>query len=458
MRGRVAKEAVLTRMRTSSLPALSLPALVLLAVVMLAGCGGGATSTSTPSSSTAPNASPSAAHEASSAHAVATHPLAPSGSAVAFVARTPISKSSYAHWQTVERALGAKGSTSHQTLGFLITSAWVLAEAASQGVSVSSAEVNSRLTQLEHQSFPQAGSLQKFLARSHETEADLLKRVRVELLESRIAAKITAGKSATQRKTILASYQLTFQRRWKSRTTCETGYLMEDCSEYRGAPEHLATNASSNSSTASGSTHSSGSPSAHSGSSSSSGSPSTGSGSSASGSAGSGSSASSSANATGEVYSSPGSMSISSSAFERNGAIPSQYTCDGANITPPLEWQNVPAKAATLVLFIIDDTSTGPASGIRWVVGDISPTAKGVAAGKTPEGGIVGSDTQGQSGYGGICPPHGKTSTIEFVLYALSKKIPLSPGFLPSVAEREYGAGNDLLGEAATTYAVYHRP
>jgi phosphatidylethanolamine-binding protein (PEBP) family uncharacterized protein len=151
-------------------------------------------------------------------------------------------------------------------------------------------------------------------------------------------------------------------------------------------------------------------------------------------------------------------MAITSPAFVSNGAIPAQYTCDGANISPPLQWQNVPSKAAALVLFIIDDNPTGPASGIRWIVGDIDPSSKGVAAGKTPPGGIVGSDTQNHAGYGGICPARGKTSTIEFVLYALKKKIPLSPGFQPSVAEREYGPGKLLMGSAAVSYAVYHRP
>jgi Raf kinase inhibitor-like YbhB/YbcL family protein len=150
-------------------------------------------------------------------------------------------------------------------------------------------------------------------------------------------------------------------------------------------------------------------------------------------------------------------MAITSSAFERGGALPKQYTCDGANISPPLEWQNVPAKAAALVLIMIDDSSTGPASGIRWFVGDINPGSKGVAAGQTPEGGIVGSDTQGKSGYGGICPAKGKTSTIEFEMYALSKKIPLTPGFSPSLAESEYGQGKLLMGEAAVTYATYTR-
>jgi phosphatidylethanolamine-binding protein (PEBP) family uncharacterized protein len=116
----------------------------------------------------------------------------------------------------------------------------------------------------------------------------------------------------------------------------------------------------------------------------------------------------------------------------------------------------VPAKAAALVLLIVD-TTAGPASGVRWVVGDINPSSHGVAAGATPEGGIVGSDSQGRSGYGGICPARGRTSTIQFVLYALSKKIPLSPGFQPATAEQEYNAGELVLSQAAISYATYRR-
>jgi Raf kinase inhibitor-like YbhB/YbcL family protein len=160
----------------------------------------------------------------------------------------------------------------------------------------------------------------------------------------------------------------------------------------------------------------------------------------------------------------PGEMAMTSPAFELNTPIPSQYTCDGANISPPLQWTGVPAGAAALILFVIDDETNRPNGGIRWIVGDINPRSTGVAAGQTPDGGIVGSDSQGHPGYGGICPAHGQTSRIEFTMYALRHRIPLSPGFSPSVAEQEYGAekvnGVDvmLLGKAATTYAGYHRP
>jgi hypothetical protein len=157
------------------------------------------------------------------------------------------------------------------------------------------------------------------------------------------------------------------------------------------------------------------------------------------------------------VYTAPGAFSISSSAFERNGAIPAEYTCAGKGISPPLSWQKVPAKAAELFMFVIDDNSTGKSGGIRWVVGNIDPSSTGVAAGQTPQGGIVGTNTEGKAAYSPICPAKGKSDTIEFVMYALSKKISLSPGFSPTTAEAEYGQHKLLMGQAAVNYGIASR-
>jgi phosphatidylethanolamine-binding protein (PEBP) family uncharacterized protein len=396
---------------------------VLAALAALTACGSSRTSRS-------PSASGSTATTGASAGAASTKVAA-----VAFVAGKPIATSSYEHWLSVERALGVTAGAGHRALGFLITSAWLRDEASARGVAVSEAEVRQRLSQLERKSFPKAASLSAYLARSHQSEADLRSRVQIEMLQARIAGELSAGKSAAQQKAVLASYERVFQRRWKARTMCAAAYLMEDCSEYRGKPESQATVGSSAGAAASTSPQHK-----------------------VSGGYGAPPTTASSSHAGGEVQSPPGAMVITSPVIEDNGSIPAEYTCDGANLSLPLQWERVPAHAAALVLFVIDDSSSGPASGIRWVVGDIDPASKGVAAGATPEGGIVGSDTQGKPGYGGICPEPGKTSTIELVLYALRKKIPLSPGFSPQVAESEYGAGNDLLGSAAVTYATYHRP
>jgi phosphatidylethanolamine-binding protein (PEBP) family uncharacterized protein len=393
------------------------PALSLLAAGLIAGCGGGGSSTST--TTAAVPSSPAASTQAATS----------STNAVAYVAGVPISKASYEHWVTVENKLGGSGDADHRALGFLLTSEWVLGEAKARGVSVSDAEVKSRFTQLAHQSFPKAGSLQKYFATSGETEADLLARIKVELLAARIAAQVTAGKSASQHTAILAAFETNFHTHWKALTSCKSGYVMEDCKQYAGKGESLAAapsrSASSSTSKAS--------------------------------SAGGSSSSSSASSSSGEVYTAPGAFSVSSPAFERNGAIPARYTCAGAGISPPLSWTKVPKGAAELVLFVIDDSSNSSSGGIRWIVAGIEPSSTGVAAGKVPAGGIVGTNTAGKATYSPICPAPGKSDTIEFVMYALSKKIALSPGFSPGQAEADYGRNKLTIGESAVNYGIASR-
>lgn len=386
---------------------------------LLTGCGGGGSSTTTAAVPLSPASAPAGQGKASSVDAVA------------YVSSTPIPKASYTHWLAVETALGAAGSPAHQALGFLITSEWVLGEASARHISVSEAEVKQRFAQLVHESFPKAGSLKKYLAKSGETEADLLARIKVELLASRIAAKVTAGKSASQRTALLTAFENSFHKHWKNYTSCDPGYVMEDCKQYKGKSEDLTStgsqsSSSSSSSSSKSSSYTSSNNSPH----------------------------FSTANSSGEVYTSPGAFSLSSPAFERNGAIPVSYTCAGAGTSPALSWQKVPGKAAELFLFVIDDTSSGTSGGIRWVIGGIDPSSTGVAAGKVPPGGTVGTNTAGKAAYSPICPAKGKSDTVEFVMYALSKKLPLSPGFQPTKAESEYGSHKLLMGSAATTYGI----
>ena len=383
---------------------------------LLAGCGGGS-STSTSTVAAVP-----------SSPADSTQAAASSVDAVAYVAGTPIPKSSYTHWVTVETKLGGGGNAGHRALGFLLTSQWVLGEAKARKIAVSEAEVKQRYAKLVHQSFPKAGSLQKYFSTSGETEADLLARIKVELLAARIAAQVAAGKSSSQRSSILATFETSFHTHWKALTDCKSGYVMEDCKQYHGKSEDLTapTTSSAASSSSSHAAHGS-------------------------------STSSSSSNSSGEVPTAPGAFSISSPAFERNGEIPVAYTCAGAGISPALSWSKVPAHAAELILFVIDDSSNSPSGGIRWVVGGIEPSSTGVAAGKVPPGGIVGTNTAGKAAYSPICPATSKGDTVEFVMYALSKKISLSPGFQPDIAEAQYGSHKLLMDQAAVTYGIASR-
>jgi hypothetical protein len=107
---------------------------------------------------------------------------------------------------------------------------------------------------------------------------------------------------------------------------------------------------------------------------------------------------------------------LSSSAFENNGTIPSQYTCDGSSISPPLTISGVPQTAKSLALTVIDvDAPKGPFT--HWTMWDISTNATTFFAGEDvrfPQG----VTSTGTHGYKGPCPPSG-THRYFFTLYAL---------------------------------------
>jgi SurA N-terminal domain len=211
----------------------------------LAGCGGGSnnsgTSTagdggaasSTTSGLNAPDGG-SAAKAKSAAGTTA--PAKPPSNAVADVESTPIAKATFDHWLAVTAALSAQSASASnaalkdKVMGFLLTSEWVLGEAAALGVDVSEAAVQKRFAEIQKKQFKRPAELQKYLARNHETMADLLLRVKLEMLEAAISKKVTAGKrTAAERKAALASFQAQFESRWKAKTSCAVGFSMEDC-------------------------------------------------------------------------------------------------------------------------------------------------------------------------------------------------------------------------------------
>jgi len=112
-------------------------------------------------------------------------------------------------------------------------------------------------------------------------------------------------------------------------------------------------------------------------------------------------------------------MQIVSPKFDNNGNIPSQYTCDGQDINPPLEFKDVPVDARSLVLIMDDPDAIKPAGKVwdHWIVFNILPDTKEVLEGQEP-GGIHGLGTSNNLKYHGPCPPDGQHRYI-FKLYAL---------------------------------------
>jgi Raf kinase inhibitor-like YbhB/YbcL family protein len=123
---------------------------------------------------------------------------------------------------------------------------------------------------------------------------------------------------------------------------------------------------------------------------------------------------------------------LSSPAFAPGGAIPSEYTCDGADISPPLAWSGAPAGTRSFVLVIADPDA--PSGTFRhWAVYDIPAGARGLPAGYGPGRPAAGlaeaRNDFGQIGYGGPCPPQGGgVHHYRFRLMAISRpRLDLGP-------------------------------
>ncbi|MBI2660123.1 YbhB/YbcL family Raf kinase inhibitor-like protein [Candidatus Woesearchaeota archaeon] len=126
-------------------------------------------------------------------------------------------------------------------------------------------------------------------------------------------------------------------------------------------------------------------------------------------------------------------MKLTSSAFSHNGAIPSEYTCDGDDLSPPLSINDVPSNAKSLVL-ISDDPDAPVGTWDHWVVFNIPAATKEIQKGTEPNG-IGGRNSWGRTGYGGPCPPSG-THRYFFKLYALDTELNLPEGSTKKDVER----------------------
>jgi Raf kinase inhibitor-like YbhB/YbcL family protein len=118
-------------------------------------------------------------------------------------------------------------------------------------------------------------------------------------------------------------------------------------------------------------------------------------------------------------------LMISSPAYENNGNIPKKYTCDGANINPPLKIENVPQQAKSLAL-IFDDIDAPGASYVHWILWNIEPATKEIKENSVPEGATQGTNDFKKQNYGGPCPPT-RPHRYAFKVYALDARLDLSP-------------------------------
>src|SRR5215467_8718185 len=96
-------------------------------------------------------------------------------------------------------------------------------------------------------------------------------------------------------------------------------------------------------------------------------------------------------------------MKITSSAFHEGGNIPSKFTCDGPDSSPPLQIAGIPPGAKSLVL-IADDPDAPGGLFTHWLIWNIPVQTSSIGEGSAPKG-VQGANDFGKSGYRGPCPP-----------------------------------------------------
>jgi Raf kinase inhibitor-like YbhB/YbcL family protein len=147
-------------------------------------------------------------------------------------------------------------------------------------------------------------------------------------------------------------------------------------------------------------------------------------------------------------------LNVASKAFSNGGMIPTKYTCDGADISPPISWSAGPEGTRSYAI-IADDPDAPAGTWVHWVIYDIpkgvTSLPEGVQKSKSIDSGADhGTNDFRKYGYGGPCPPGG-THRYYFKVYALDILLGKGPGLtkkqLLAVMEGHILAQGELMGK-----------
>ena len=124
-------------------------------------------------------------------------------------------------------------------------------------------------------------------------------------------------------------------------------------------------------------------------------------------------------------------LELISSVLKENQLIPSKYTCDGRDISPPLSWRGTPEGTKTWAI-IVDDPDAPAKTWVHWVIYNIDASITQLpehlpTTDTLSDGALQGLNDFGHFGYGGPCPPSG-THHYRFTLYAVDIRLNLKAG------------------------------
>jgi Raf kinase inhibitor-like YbhB/YbcL family protein len=138
-------------------------------------------------------------------------------------------------------------------------------------------------------------------------------------------------------------------------------------------------------------------------------------------------------------------LQVSSPSFRNETPIPTRFSCDAEDVSPPLRFTSVPAEAKTLA-WIMDDPDAPAGTWVHWLVWDVPATTRDIDDDADVQrlGGTEGKNGWGRIGYGGPCPPRGR-HRYYFRVYALDTTLGLKTG--SDRAELEKAMQGHVLGD-----------
>jgi Raf kinase inhibitor-like YbhB/YbcL family protein len=149
------------------------------------------------------------------------------------------------------------------------------------------------------------------------------------------------------------------------------------------------------------------------------------------------------------------SITVTSTAFATNGPIPVDYTCDGADRSPPLTWSAAPSGTKSIAV-LVDDPDAPGGDFVHWVAFNLPATMTSLAEGSdvAAMGGISGTNGFGRVGYGGPCPPRREMHRYNFRVLALNAALDVGPAATRDTVEA--AMTGHVLGEGALVALFGH--
>lgn len=114
--------------------------------------------------------------------------------------------------------------------------------------------------------------------------------------------------------------------------------------------------------------------------------------------------------------------------------LSARYTCNGENVSPPLEWGKVPSTSRELALFMLALTPIQGTGGYRptivWGIAGVNPALHRLAAGELPPGAHIALTSTGKQATYSVCPRKNNVITYQFALYAIPASLTVPPRFV----------------------------